>query len=89
VSRDVDLFVHDADDRRALVRQLQEVATSCGADVRVQRDAGGHVRAELSVGSEHLEPLPEMLEPLDADQLRAYRDELAARLRAMSTPPGR
>jgi hypothetical protein len=31
-------------------------------------------------------PLPQMLEPLAEEELRRFRDELAARLKALATP---
>lgn len=33
-----------------------------------------------------VEPLPKMLEPLEADELSRYRDELADRFKALATP---
>lgn len=33
-----------------------------------------------------VEPLPEMLEPLRASELRAYRDELSKRMRSLAIP---
>ncbi len=45
---DVDLFVHDREDMRALVRILADVATAVGVKVSVQRDVGYLVRAQIS-----------------------------------------
>jgi hypothetical protein len=33
-----------------------------------------------------VEPLPQMLLPLSADELRVYRDDLAARFRRLAVP---
>jgi hypothetical protein len=53
LSRDVDLFCHRAEDVRALVRELPEIARECGVSIHLLRDAGTFVRAEV-----HL-PVPE------------------------------
>lgn len=44
---DVDLFVHDADEMRALVDLLPGVAADTGTDATLLRDAGHIVRAQL------------------------------------------
>src|SRR3954466_1788716 len=44
---DIDLFVHGAEDMRALVGLLSSVATDVGIDVTVLRDVGHLVRAQL------------------------------------------
>lgn len=38
---------HDAVDHRALVHELVGLATQCSGELRVQRDGGAFVRAEL------------------------------------------
>lgn len=53
-SRDIDLFCHDAQEHRELVRQLEDVAQSVGASLRLQRDGGAFVRGELTLPSEQL-----------------------------------
>ncbi|MCC7541305.1 MAG: nucleotidyl transferase AbiEii/AbiGii toxin family protein [Deltaproteobacteria bacterium] len=57
-------------------------------DLGLRKDAGldPAVLAWLLSGF-RVEPLPTMLVPLDADTLRRYRDDLAARLRALAQPP--
>jgi Nucleotidyl transferase AbiEii toxin, Type IV TA system len=44
---DIDLFVHDAEDMRALVRHLPNAAADAGIAVALQRDVGHLVRARL------------------------------------------
>lgn len=44
---DLDLFVHDRDEMRDLVRQLPAIASGCGADLSIHRDAGQLVRSTL------------------------------------------
>lgn len=55
LSSDVDLFCHEADLVRSLVRELPSVATELGGDIRVVRDAGTFVRATVSLGGHALE----------------------------------
>ncbi len=56
LSRDIDLFFHQADDHRALVRALPEIARECGVQIELTRDAGSFVRGVLKLpGGEHLE----------------------------------
>jgi hypothetical protein len=55
VSRDVDLVFRDADDVRALVRALPEVARSSGSAIALVRDAGTFVRATVRTASHALE----------------------------------
>ncbi len=177
LSGDVDLFCHDADAVRTLVRELDSVAQESGSEIAIVRDAGtfvrAHVRRQDARGTldldivhepvrdvepppppldgvvvesladlraskltcilsrseprdlvdllfleragyppEHdialalrkdggidpailawllsqfpLEPLPRMLAPLTPGELRAYRDDLAARFRRLAVPP--
>jgi hypothetical protein len=44
---DLDLFVHDADDMRALVRALPDIARQTGLHLTLQRDVGHLVRARI------------------------------------------
>jgi hypothetical protein len=44
---DVDLFVHDSEEMRAMVRILPEIASSVGLGLTIQRDVGHLVRARL------------------------------------------
>ena len=165
LSGDVDLFCHDADAVRTLVRELDSVAQESGSEIAIVRDAGTFVRAhvrrqdargtlDLDIVHEPvrdvepppppldgvvvesladlraskltcilsrseprdlvdlrfleragyppahaiailawllsqfpLEPLPRMLAPLTPGELRAYRDDLAARFRRLAVPP--
>lgn len=52
LTRDLDLFVHDRDAHRALVRRLPELARSLGTRLSVVRDGGGFVRFSLDDGFE-------------------------------------
>jgi hypothetical protein len=54
-SRDVDLFCHDADAHRDLVRALPAAATDAAGRFALVRDAGGHVRGKLTIGDLELE----------------------------------
>ena len=54
-SRDVDLFVHDHDAHRDLVRALPAAATEVDGIFALVRDAGGHVRGKLMLGEVELE----------------------------------
>jgi hypothetical protein len=88
LSRDVDLFVHDARAHRELVRRLPEVARLAGATVDVVRDSGGHVRAKLRTVDHTLEldVVHEALVDLDDPMLvesilvESFRDLRAAKL---------
>ena len=55
LSADIDLFCHEAEAVRSLVRQLPEVGRECGAEIRVVQDAGAFVRATVSVEGHALE----------------------------------
>lgn len=69
LSNDLDLFCHDAAGHRELVRLLPEAARAVGGALRVARDAGGFVRAELGLGPRSVtldvvhEPLPDLQAP--------------------------
>lgn len=52
---DVDLFLHDAADLRALVGALPTVAADTGAVVTVLRDVGHLVRAQIETAGERVE----------------------------------
>jgi hypothetical protein len=51
LSADLDLFCHQADDVRRLVRMLPDVAAECGARIDLVRDEGTFVRATISLGA--------------------------------------
>jgi hypothetical protein len=55
LSSDVDLFCHEAESVRTLVRALPDVARECSAEIRVVRDAGGFVRASVALPGHTLE----------------------------------
>jgi len=55
LSADIDLFCHEAEHVRDLVRDLASVATRCAADIRLVRDAGSFVRATVRVAGCSLE----------------------------------
>jgi predicted nucleotidyltransferase component of viral defense system len=69
VSRDIDLFCHDAEEHRALVRNLGDRAAESNGTIVVQRDGGSFVRAELTLSDRSLtvdvvhEPLPDIEAP--------------------------
>jgi len=50
---DIDLFVHDAEDMRALVALLSGAAAEAGIDVALVRDVGHLVRAQLQDRNGH------------------------------------
>lgn len=69
VTGDIDLFAHQADEMRTLVRVLSDAADAAGVSVTVVRDAGALVRAivqwsdgELELDVVH-EPVPDIEEP--------------------------
>jgi hypothetical protein len=49
LSGDVDLFCHEADSVRTLVRELGDVAAECGGSATIVRDAGTFVRARVAL----------------------------------------
>ena len=55
LSADVDLFCHDLDRVRSLVRDLPDVARECDAEIRIVRDAGSFVRATVLLPGHALE----------------------------------
>jgi hypothetical protein len=54
-SRDVDLFSHEREAHRELVRALPDAAKEANGTFALVRDAGGHVRGKLSIGALELE----------------------------------
>lgn len=52
---DIDLFVHDNEDMRALVRLLPGTAEEAGISITLLRDAGHYVRAQLEQGGRSVE----------------------------------
>ena len=80
---DIDLFSHQAHEMRTLVRVLSDAAASAGVRLTIVRDAG--VLAWL-LSRFPTDPMPQMLEPLTADELLRFRDELAERLRKIAAP---
>jgi hypothetical protein len=67
LSNDVDLFVHDKEAHRDLVRMLPEIAKEVGCRVGLRQDSGGHVRGELEFADRSMEfdLVHEPLEDLD------------------------
>ncbi len=55
LSADIDLFCHEREHVRDLVRDLPSVASRCAADIRIVRDAGSFVRATVRVAGNPLE----------------------------------
>lgn len=55
LSRDVDLVCHRAEDVRALVRELPEIARELGSPIDLLRDAGTFVRAGTRIDGAPLE----------------------------------
>jgi hypothetical protein len=55
LSADVDLFCHESEAVRSIVRDLPEVARECGAQIRVVQDSGTFVRATVSLPGHALE----------------------------------
>jgi hypothetical protein len=55
LSGDLDLFCHQAEDVRELMRQLGDAAHDAGVGLRVVRDAATFVRAEVTSAAETLE----------------------------------
>lgn len=91
LSKDVDLFVHDREAHRELVRNLDMIAERAQAAVHVVRDAGGHVRAKLNTQRHALEldvvheVLPDLDEPLVLESvvMESFRDLRASKLTCM------
>ena len=55
LSADADLFFHDKDAHRDLVRALPEICIETGSKVQILRDAGGFVRAQIQTDERSLE----------------------------------
>jgi len=85
LSRDIDLFCHDAREHRELARELGTVAAECGASLSVQRDGGTFLRAELTLATRvlvvdvvhetqaDLEPPPPAIESVVVESLADLR----------------
>jgi hypothetical protein len=54
-SRDIDLFVHDAEAHRDLVAAVIPMGRTLGVEVSIIRDSGGHVRGRFATGATTLE----------------------------------
>jgi len=69
LTADVDLFCHDAEEHRSLVRDLPGAAKEVGADFSIVRDAGSFVRGTLLLPEGPLtvdvvhEPVPDVEPP--------------------------
>jgi len=69
LSRDIDLFCHERESHRDLVRQLPDIAVEVGGALALLRDSGGHARGRLQVGGHELEvdavfdPAPDLEPP--------------------------
>jgi hypothetical protein len=84
-SRDVDLFSHEGDAHRDLVRALPAAAMEAGGRFVMVRDAGGHARGKLTIGEieievdavhealPDLEPPPASIEGITVESLADLR----------------
>jgi hypothetical protein len=61
---DIDLFVHDAEEMRALVAHLPAAAADAGISVTLLRDVGHLVRAQLEAGAGNSVELDVVHEPV-------------------------
>ncbi len=86
---DIDLFCHDPDEMRSLVRLLPEVAAASGVSLAVQRDAGHLVRArletpegsiEVDVVHESVPDIEQPPPPLEGIVLESLADLRASKL---------
>lgn len=64
MTRDVDLFVHDAEEMRALVGLLPSAAAEAGIGITLLRDVGHLVRAQLEGGAGHSVEVDVVHEPI-------------------------
>ena len=89
LSADVDLFFHDAEFVRSMVRELPDVARECTGEIRVVRDAGSFVRATVSLPGHALEldlvheALPDIESPpppVEGIVVESFADLRAAKL---------
>src|SRR5690606_13094909 len=51
LSRDIDLFFHDREQQRQLVKEVPSIAADSGFAFRLVRDGGAHVRGVLQAKS--------------------------------------
>ena len=85
LSGDLDLFCHDLESMRYLVSQLDAAARDAGGTSRIDRDSGGHVRAQFAFadGSLEIDVVHEALPDLAApDSLEGVPVESLEDLRA-------
>jgi predicted nucleotidyltransferase component of viral defense system len=88
LSGDLDLFCHDREAMRYLVSDLEAAAREVDGTIRIDRDAGGHVRAKLAFEGVSLEvdvvheALPDLAPPtmLDGIEVESLEDLRAAKL---------
>lgn len=89
LSGDVDLFCHQADEIRALVRELPRIAAEAAVEITIVLDAGTFVRAAVATPDGPLdldllyEPTPDVAPPPDAVDgivLESLEDLRAAKL---------
>jgi hypothetical protein len=94
---DLDLFVHNQDGMRDLVRRLPEIAAGCKVELSVQRDAGHLVRYQLSTAETKIEldvvhePIPDLeptteVEGVDVESLTDLRANKITCLLSRSEP---
>jgi len=89
LSDDIDLFCHDADTLRDLVRELGSAGRECGAEITIVRDAGSFVRAsvtmshgaiELDLVHESLPDIEPPPPPVEGVIVESFADLRAAKL---------
>jgi hypothetical protein len=98
LSADADLFVHDRERHRDLVRALPEIGATHGAPIAILRDGGSFVRGrvqfedraiELDVVFEpvpDLEPAPETIEGVEVESLTDLRANKLSCILSRSEP---
>lgn len=98
-TRDLDLFVHDAEEHRRVVAELASVAREAGVGAALVRDGGAFVRARLEVPGEgvfeldlihetiaDLEPPPAPIEGIVVESLADLRAAKITCLLSRSEP---